>query len=257
MANFCLVFNQSQRINNMTRNSRTKIFLAVVMVVALASVVFDGTTTVRTQWSVSALAFPRQLPAAVHQTGRTRITSSYYRFISIGMAPSSMIQENSFKITTHYRIGGIKKKLLRQPSAIQLGPENNNMPGGGGGGSTDMDPGLKLLVCILIDFIGVASFAAPGLGEATDFGWAPISAFLVNYLFGNGIFTALALVEEISPGLDFIPTATIAWFFENANKESSVGPQPSESPSPPQYPSTTRKKNKPVESDVIDVDIIE
>jgi len=241
----------------MTRNSRTTIFLilaVVVVAMALSSAMFDGTNNVRTQ-CVSALVFPRQSPAAVYQIGTTRVKSTFYKYNSIGMRPTSMIQSKAFKITTPK--GGTKKSLLRQPSAIQLGPENNNMSGGGGGGSTDMDPGLKLLVCILIDFIGVASFAAPGLGEATDLGWAPISAFLVNYLFGNGIFTALAFVEEISPGLDFIPTATIAWFFENANTESSVSEKPS--PPPPSHPSTTTttKNSKPVESDIIDVDIID
>jgi len=34
---------------------------------------------------------------------------------------------------------------------------------------------------------------------------------LVQYLFGNGILTGLALVEELLPGTDFIPTATIGW----------------------------------------------
>ena len=126
-----------------------------------------------------------------------------------------------------------------------------------------MDPGLKLLVCLLIDFIGVASFAAPGLGEATDAGWAPISALLVNYLFGNGLFTALALVEELSPGLDFVPTATIAWFLENANREAEQAgageppqtqPPPSAARGPPQTPRAPGTGGGP---DVIDVDIVE
>ena len=129
-----------------------------------------------------------------------------------------------------------------------------------------MDPGLKLLICILIDFIGVASFAAPGLGEATDVAWAPISALLVNYLFGNGVFTALALVEELLPGFDIIPTATIAWFLENANQEeeekSSQSPKSAPPPSSQSTAATsqTRMNNKgksPDKSDVIDVDIVD
>lgn len=82
------------------------------------------------------------------------------------------------------------------------------------GGGVAMDPGLKLALCVLIDFVGIASFAAPGVGEVADAGWAPVSALLVNYLFGNGVFTTLALVEELLPGFDIIPTATIAWVFE-------------------------------------------
>lgn len=77
-----------------------------------------------------------------------------------------------------------------------------------------MDPGVKLALCLLIDLIGMASFAAPGVGEAADIGWAPVSALLVNYLFGNGVFTSLALFEELLPGFDIIPTATIAWTLE-------------------------------------------
>lgn len=130
-----------------------------------------------------------------------------------------------------------------------------------------MDPSLKLLVCILIDFIGVASFAAPGLGEATDVGWAPVSALLVNYLFGNGVFTALALVEELSPGFDFIPTATLAWFFENAQRDeaaseaSAAGAPPSEArPAGSREggaPSPRAGGGTPVDADVIDAEIVE
>ncbi|KAJ8599973.1 hypothetical protein CTAYLR_002875 [Chrysophaeum taylorii] len=77
-----------------------------------------------------------------------------------------------------------------------------------------MDPSLKLAVCVLIDIIGIASYAAPIAGEAADLGWAPISALLVNYLFGNGLITTVAFFEELLPGFDVIPTATIAWFLE-------------------------------------------
>jgi len=78
-----------------------------------------------------------------------------------------------------------------------------------------MTPEVKLLVSLLIDFIGISSFAAPGVGEATDIAWAPLSAALVQYLYGNGLISALALVEEALPGLDFIPTATLGWVLEN------------------------------------------
>lgn len=144
---------------------------------------------------------------------------------------------------------------------LQASNNNENFPDGGNG-VNDMDPGLKLLICILIDLIGVASFAAPGLGEATDIGWAPISAFLVNYLFGNGVFTALALVEELLPGFDIIPTATIAWFVENANREeevssSATGSTSSAAPTPTnQNPQMAAKRSNPP-SDAIDVEVTE
>jgi hypothetical protein len=72
---------------------------------------------------------------------------------------------------------------------------------------------LALIVSITIDFIGCCSYLFPGIGESFDTMWAPISAFLLHYMYGSWAVTALAFVEEISPGLDFIPTAIIAWYF--------------------------------------------
>ena len=153
----------------------------------------------------------------------------------------------------------------RTSSTRTMAPDPNNAAGGGG--ANEMDPGLKLLICVLIDFVGVASFAAPGVGEAADVGWAPISALLVNYLFGNGVFTALALVEELSPGFDFIPTATIAWFLENAGREEAAAdsgpppPPPSASGAGRGGPSAPardgRRSEAPRTSDAIDAEIVE
>ena len=73
----------------------------------------------------------------------------------------------------------------------------------------------KLLVSVLIDLIGMATYAVPAIGEVGDLAWAPISAYLVYQLYGNGLIAGLALAEELLPGLDIIPTATIAWLLEN------------------------------------------
>ena len=43
---------------------------------------------------------------------------------------------------------------------------------------------VKLSISLVLDGIGVSSFLLPGLGEATDAGWAPISALLVQALYG-------------------------------------------------------------------------
>jgi hypothetical protein len=74
-------------------------------------------------------------------------------------------------------------------------------------------PDVKL--CIFLDLIGFISYLIPFLGEAEDIFWAPVSAIIFYFLFGRkkfgligGIFSFL---EEISPGLDFVPTFTIAW----------------------------------------------
>jgi hypothetical protein len=43
----------------------------------------------------------------------------------------------------------------------------------------------KLVLSVLIDLIGMSSYALPGVGELGDLGWAPISALLIYKLYGN------------------------------------------------------------------------
>ncbi len=80
-----------------------------------------------------------------------------------------------------------------------------------------------LIFCILMDIIGYATYAIPGIGEFGDIIWAPISAIIFFKSFGGwkgafgGIFN---FVEEILPGTDFIPTFTIVWMWKYfANKQ--------------------------------------
>lgn len=79
----------------------------------------------------------------------------------------------------------------------------------------DGAPFLKLIVSLLIDLVGYSTYIVPVAGEAADLGWGPISAYLVWYLYGNAWLAGIGLVEELLPGLDFIPTCTIAWLLEN------------------------------------------
>lgn len=73
----------------------------------------------------------------------------------------------------------------------------------------------SLILCILLDTIGCLSFALPFLGELTDILWAPLSAVIFYFLFGRKKFGAngavFSFIEELMPGLDFIPTFTLAW----------------------------------------------
>jgi hypothetical protein len=75
----------------------------------------------------------------------------------------------------------------------------------------------SLVICIVMDIIGYASFAIPGLGEISDVVFAPISAIVFYKMFGGwkgafgGIFN---FVEEILPFSDFIPTFTIMWVWQ-------------------------------------------
>lgn len=83
----------------------------------------------------------------------------------------------------------------------------------------------SLLMCILMDAIGYASYALPGLGEFTDVIWAPISAFIFYKMFGGakgafgGIFN---FAEEILPFTDFIPTFTIVWVWDYVTKAKTA-----------------------------------
>lgn len=82
----------------------------------------------------------------------------------------------------------------------------------------------SLLFCVVMDLLGYATYAIPVLGEFGDLLWAPISALIFFRTFGGwkgafgGIFN---FVEEILPGLDFIPTFTLTWLFQNFRKPVS------------------------------------
>ncbi len=79
---------------------------------------------------------------------------------------------------------------------------------------TKSKPIPSLLVCMLMDLIGYASFAIPGLGEMSDLIWAPLSGFIFYKLFGGRIGVLggwMNFIEEALPFTDFIPSFTIAW----------------------------------------------
>ncbi len=73
-----------------------------------------------------------------------------------------------------------------------------------------------LVLSLLFDAIGMASFIIPVMGEFLDVIWAPIAGFLMTYLYKGtvgkvgGIF---AFLEEIFPFTDFIPSFTLTWFY--------------------------------------------
>jgi hypothetical protein len=77
----------------------------------------------------------------------------------------------------------------------------------------------SLASCLLMDFIGSAVILIPFLGEII---WAPISAFIFWRMFGfrkgflGGVFS---FIEELIPGIDFIPTFTIMWIIQYARRK--------------------------------------
>lgn len=103
------------------------------------------------------------------------------------------------------------KQLFRKKSAVVVMEKQKPMP--------------SLLLCLLFDFIGYASYAVPFFGEFFDLLWAPVSAIIFWKLFGfrKGFFGGVfSFIEELTPGLDFIPTFTINWvlLYFKRNKEA-------------------------------------
>lgn len=75
----------------------------------------------------------------------------------------------------------------------------------------------SLIFCIIMDALGYATYVLPVFGEMGDIVWAPVSGFIFYKAFGGkvgAIGGVLNFIEEILPGLDFIPTFTIAWIFQ-------------------------------------------
>jgi hypothetical protein len=90
----------------------------------------------------------------------------------------------------------------------------------------------KLLLSLLIDAIGSASYLVPVVGEITDLGWAPVQMILLMALYetangandgsnggGGGVadlewLKYVSFVEEILPFTDIVPTATLGWFIQ-------------------------------------------
>jgi hypothetical protein len=104
----------------------------------------------------------------------------------------------------------------------------------------------SLIFCIAMDFLGYATYAVPIIGEFADIIWAPISAIIFFRTFGGwrgafgGIFN---FVEELLPGLDFIPTFTITWLWNHFTQKGNEGTQISQK----QPLNTTLKKRRSIE----------
>jgi len=82
-----------------------------------------------------------------------------------------------------------------------------------------------LALCIFLDFLGCASYVLPFIGEFSDIIWAPISGIIFFSIFGKkiGVFGGMfSVVEELLPGLDFIPTFTIAWYMRKKEIEKDM-----------------------------------
>ena len=83
----------------------------------------------------------------------------------------------------------------------------------------------NIIICILMDLIGMSSYFFPGLGEFIDVVWAPISGYIFFKLFGGRlgmIGSVLNFLEEVIPFTDIIPSFTIAWVIRKKAMEKMI-----------------------------------
>jgi len=95
-----------------------------------------------------------------------------------------------------------KPKIKRKPSIILAMP--------------------KLAVCVVLDALGNATYFVPGVGELGDAVFAPASAVMMKMLFERNGIAALNGAEEVLPGTDVMPTATIAWTLQTLMPDSFI-----------------------------------
>jgi hypothetical protein len=81
---------------------------------------------------------------------------------------------------------------------------------------------VLLLICLGIDLGGDASFILPGVGEAEDVLWAPVSALLVRRVFASNLLAIVDFAKEALPFTDVLPLATLAWVLYYVLPESSA-----------------------------------
>ncbi len=94
---------------------------------------------------------------------------------------------------------------------------------GGSGGASELTREGKLIVSILIDLIGMSTYLLPVAGEGADVGWAPVSAALIFWLYGSGIFAARCFAEVILSALLCVARARIAWFLTQSDAGQRIG----------------------------------
>jgi len=74
----------------------------------------------------------------------------------------------------------------------------------------------RLLLSLLIDLIGSASYLLPVVGEGLDLAWAPIQTTLIMSMYDSTSpnLKYVSFIEEILPFTDIVPSATIGWACE-------------------------------------------
>ena len=85
-----------------------------------------------------------------------------------------------------------------------------------------------LVFCVIMDLIGMGTYAIPVIGELADIVWAPVSALIFYRTFGGkkgAIGGVLNFIEELIPGTDLIPSFTITWIYNYFTMKKVSFPQ--------------------------------
>jgi hypothetical protein len=74
----------------------------------------------------------------------------------------------------------------------------------------------RLMLSLLIDLIGSASYLLPVVGEGLDLAWAPVQTTLIMSMYDSTSpnLKYVSFIEEILPFTDIVPSATIGWACE-------------------------------------------
>lgn len=79
-----------------------------------------------------------------------------------------------------------------------------------------------------LDLLGAASYLIPGIGEIGDGFYAPFYGMMIFYMYKrngkNAAMTGgiLGTIEEILPGTDIFPTATLMWLYTYVLKKNNT-----------------------------------
>jgi hypothetical protein len=81
-----------------------------------------------------------------------------------------------------------------------------------------LDPYAQLVICIIIDVIGIFTAIFPVAGWAFNIVYAPIEALFIYSMLSNDHYVRLmgvfGLIEQIIPIVGLIPGCSIAWLYK-------------------------------------------
>lgn len=82
---------------------------------------------------------------------------------------------------------------------------------------------MYLVLSLLFDAIGMMSFSVPFIGEFADVIWAPLSGFIMAWMYKGmmgKVAGVISFVEEIFPLTDIVPSFTLMWIYTYIIKKS-------------------------------------